>query len=192
MSFIISRQACYLCIICFNVYNILTITGYSTSSRPQRRKFLCSSWSSKQVLPSFDVFGYNKSMQYQRKIIQSAFLKLWNSIYFSGVFILSVIVLKKSVSMKHFLFSNSKLSKMIYWAKIPKLVLKSVLKLNNNFCPKNRWTDCIPTCSALELFLIKRKIKGPNWLQVSNFSTCSASQRVRFYYPHLLWVTYMI
>ncbi|WJX55345.1 DNA-directed DNA polymerase [Trifolium repens] len=32
--------------------------------------------------------------------------------------------------------------------------------------------------SALELFLIKRKIKGPSWLQVSNFSTCSASQRV--------------
>ncbi|XP_057454382.1 DNA polymerase alpha catalytic subunit-like [Lotus japonicus] len=33
-------------------------------------------------------------------------------------------------------------------------------------------------CSALELFLIKRKIKGPSWLQVSKFSTCSASQRV--------------
>ncbi|GAU26038.1 hypothetical protein TSUD_224990 [Trifolium subterraneum] len=32
--------------------------------------------------------------------------------------------------------------------------------------------------SALELFLIKRKIKGPSWLQVSNFSTCTASQRV--------------
>nr|KYP66832.1 DNA polymerase alpha catalytic subunit [Cajanus cajan] len=30
-------------------------------------------------------------------------------------------------------------------------------------------------CSALELFLIKRKIKGPSWLQVSKFST---SQRV--------------
>ncbi|CAJ2659295.1 unnamed protein product [Trifolium pratense] len=35
-----------------------------------------------------------------------------------------------------------------------------------------------PTCRALELFLIKRKIKGPSWLQVSNFSPCSASQRV--------------
>ncbi|KAI4314977.1 hypothetical protein L6164_027831 [Bauhinia variegata] len=33
-------------------------------------------------------------------------------------------------------------------------------------------------CSALELFLIKRKIKGPSWLQVSNFSASSASQRV--------------
>ncbi|XP_057449530.1 DNA polymerase alpha catalytic subunit-like [Lotus japonicus] len=33
-------------------------------------------------------------------------------------------------------------------------------------------------CRALELFLIKRKIKGPSWLQVSNFSTRSASQRV--------------
>ncbi|KAK7406532.1 hypothetical protein VNO78_08159 [Psophocarpus tetragonolobus] len=32
--------------------------------------------------------------------------------------------------------------------------------------------------SALELFLIKRRIKGPSWLQVSNFSTSSASQRV--------------
>ncbi|XP_061341474.1 DNA polymerase alpha catalytic subunit [Gastrolobium bilobum] len=33
-------------------------------------------------------------------------------------------------------------------------------------------------CSALELFLIKRKIKGPSWLQVSDFSSRSASQRV--------------
>ncbi|KAG5069905.1 hypothetical protein JHK85_002282 [Glycine max] len=33
-------------------------------------------------------------------------------------------------------------------------------------------------CSALELFLIKRKIKGPSWLQVSNFSPSSASRRV--------------
>ncbi|KAK2426537.1 HVA22 protein k [Trifolium repens] len=32
--------------------------------------------------------------------------------------------------------------------------------------------------SALELFLIKRKVKGPSWLQVSNFSSCSACQRV--------------
>ncbi|XP_020208890.1 DNA polymerase alpha catalytic subunit [Cajanus cajan] len=32
--------------------------------------------------------------------------------------------------------------------------------------------------SALELFLIKRKIKGPSWLQVSKFSTIAASQRV--------------
>ncbi|KAL6961477.1 DNA-directed DNA polymerase [Sarracenia purpurea var. burkii] len=31
--------------------------------------------------------------------------------------------------------------------------------------------------SALELFLVKRKIKGPSWLSVSKFSTCSA-QRV--------------
>ncbi|KAK7307110.1 hypothetical protein VNO77_39879 [Canavalia gladiata] len=32
--------------------------------------------------------------------------------------------------------------------------------------------------SALELFLIKRKIKGPSWLQISNFSTSSASRKV--------------
>ncbi|KAF7803369.1 DNA polymerase alpha catalytic subunit [Senna tora] len=32
--------------------------------------------------------------------------------------------------------------------------------------------------SALELFLIKRKIKGPSWLLLSNFSTRLASQRV--------------
>jgi len=119
-------------------------------------------------------------------IIQSAFLKLYN-MYFSGVFILSVMVLKKSVPMKH-LCSVISFPKWFIGAKIPKLVLKSVLKLNDNFCQKNRWTNCIPTCSALELFLIKRKIKGPSWLQVSNFSTCSASQRVRFYLPHLLYI----
>ncbi|KAB1214754.1 DNA polymerase alpha catalytic subunit [Morella rubra] len=33
-------------------------------------------------------------------------------------------------------------------------------------------------CSALELFLVKRKIKGPSWLSVSNFSSCPAPQRV--------------
>ncbi|TKY70585.1 DNA polymerase alpha catalytic subunit [Spatholobus suberectus] len=33
-------------------------------------------------------------------------------------------------------------------------------------------------CSALELFLIKRKIKGPSWLKISKFSTSSASRRV--------------
>ncbi|KAK9061861.1 hypothetical protein SSX86_019045 [Deinandra increscens subsp. villosa] len=32
--------------------------------------------------------------------------------------------------------------------------------------------------SALELFLIKRKIKGPSWLSVSKFSSCSTAQRV--------------
>ncbi|KAK7300636.1 hypothetical protein RJT34_11484 [Clitoria ternatea] len=32
--------------------------------------------------------------------------------------------------------------------------------------------------SALELFLIKREIMGPSWLQVSNFNSSSASQRV--------------
>ncbi|XP_050380225.1 DNA polymerase alpha catalytic subunit isoform X2 [Argentina anserina] len=32
--------------------------------------------------------------------------------------------------------------------------------------------------SALELFLVKRKIKGPSWLSVSNFSVCPAPQRV--------------
>ncbi|KAM5577509.1 DNA polymerase alpha catalytic subunit [Rosa sericea] len=32
--------------------------------------------------------------------------------------------------------------------------------------------------SALELFLVKRKIKGPSWLSVSNFSICPAPQRV--------------
>ncbi|KAM0946265.1 putative DNA-directed DNA polymerase [Dioscorea sansibarensis] len=32
--------------------------------------------------------------------------------------------------------------------------------------------------SALELFLIKRKIKGPSWLWISRFACCPASQRV--------------
>ncbi|KAL6614103.1 hypothetical protein ACP70R_036373 [Stipagrostis hirtigluma subsp. patula] len=32
--------------------------------------------------------------------------------------------------------------------------------------------------SALELFLIKRKIKGPSWLSVSKFVTCPSTQRV--------------
>ncbi|CAA7056881.1 unnamed protein product [Microthlaspi erraticum] len=32
--------------------------------------------------------------------------------------------------------------------------------------------------SALELFILKRKIMGPSWLKISNFSTCSPSQRV--------------
>ncbi|XP_024931872.2 DNA polymerase alpha catalytic subunit isoform X1 [Ziziphus jujuba] len=32
--------------------------------------------------------------------------------------------------------------------------------------------------SALELFLVKRKIKGPSWLSVSKFSSCPAPQRV--------------
>ncbi|KAL5220905.1 hypothetical protein ABZP36_025618 [Zizania latifolia] len=32
--------------------------------------------------------------------------------------------------------------------------------------------------SALELFLIKRKIKGPSWLSISKFVSCPATQRV--------------
>ncbi|TYG46032.1 hypothetical protein ES288_D11G224000v1 [Gossypium darwinii] len=32
--------------------------------------------------------------------------------------------------------------------------------------------------SALELFLVKRKVKGPSWLSVSKFSACPAPQRV--------------
>ncbi|KAG8363868.1 hypothetical protein BUALT_Bualt19G0067300 [Buddleja alternifolia] len=32
--------------------------------------------------------------------------------------------------------------------------------------------------SGLELFLIKRKIKGPSWLSISKFSSCPAPQRV--------------
>ncbi|XP_022149463.1 DNA polymerase alpha catalytic subunit-like [Momordica charantia] len=32
--------------------------------------------------------------------------------------------------------------------------------------------------SALELLLIKRKIKGPSWLSISKFSSCTGSQRV--------------
>uniref|UniRef100_A0A0D9V897 DNA polymerase n=1 Tax=Leersia perrieri TaxID=77586 RepID=A0A0D9V897_9ORYZ len=32
--------------------------------------------------------------------------------------------------------------------------------------------------SALELFLIKRKIKGPSWLSISKFAACPATQRV--------------
>ncbi|KAL6840254.1 hypothetical protein ACP4OV_030064 [Aristida adscensionis] len=32
--------------------------------------------------------------------------------------------------------------------------------------------------SALELFLIKRKIKGPSWLSISKFGTCPSTQRV--------------
>ncbi|KAL5560379.1 hypothetical protein UlMin_036590, partial [Ulmus minor] len=31
--------------------------------------------------------------------------------------------------------------------------------------------------SALEHFLVKRKIKGPSWLSVSKFSICPAPQR---------------
>ncbi|KAF7851792.1 hypothetical protein BT93_L2647 [Corymbia citriodora subsp. variegata] len=33
-------------------------------------------------------------------------------------------------------------------------------------------------CSALELFLVKRKIKGPSWLSVSKFCSSPAAQRV--------------
>ncbi|XP_028549547.1 DNA polymerase alpha catalytic subunit isoform X1 [Dendrobium catenatum] len=33
-------------------------------------------------------------------------------------------------------------------------------------------------CSALELFLIKRKIKGPSWLSISRFVSSAASERV--------------
>ncbi|CAL1408641.1 unnamed protein product [Linum trigynum] len=32
--------------------------------------------------------------------------------------------------------------------------------------------------SALELFLVKRKIKGPSWLLISKFATCQSSQKV--------------
>ncbi|KAK8587035.1 hypothetical protein V6N12_021551 [Hibiscus sabdariffa] len=32
--------------------------------------------------------------------------------------------------------------------------------------------------SALELFLVKRKVKGPSWLSVSKYSTCPGPQRV--------------
>ncbi|KAG0453481.1 hypothetical protein HPP92_024785 [Vanilla planifolia] len=32
--------------------------------------------------------------------------------------------------------------------------------------------------SALELFLVKRKIKGPSWLSISRFVSCAASERV--------------
>ncbi|ESQ31194.1 hypothetical protein EUTSA_v10003515mg [Eutrema salsugineum] len=32
--------------------------------------------------------------------------------------------------------------------------------------------------SALELFILKRKIMGPSWLKISNFSTCSPSDQV--------------
>lgn len=38
--------------------------------------------------------------------------------------------------------------------------------------------------SALELFLIKRKIKGPSWLSISKFSSCPSHQRVRFATPY--------
>ncbi|GLU20032.1 hypothetical protein SLE2022_362500 [Rubroshorea leprosula] len=33
-------------------------------------------------------------------------------------------------------------------------------------------------CSALELFLVKRRVKGPYWLSISKFSSCPAPQRV--------------
>nr|DAD41313.1 TPA_asm: hypothetical protein HUJ06_015636 [Nelumbo nucifera] len=33
-------------------------------------------------------------------------------------------------------------------------------------------------CSALELFLVKRKIMGPSWLSISRFSNCLSTQRV--------------
>lgn len=34
-------------------------------------------------------------------------------------------------------------------------------------------------CSALELFLVKRKTRGPSWLAISKFSGCPTSQQVR-------------
>nr|GFB41735.1 DNA polymerase alpha catalytic subunit [Tanacetum cinerariifolium] len=34
--------------------------------------------------------------------------------------------------------------------------------------------------SALELFLIQRKIKGPSWLSISKFTNCSTAQRVNW------------
>ncbi|KZV39748.1 DNA polymerase alpha catalytic subunit [Dorcoceras hygrometricum] len=43
----------------------------------------------------------------------------------------------------------------------------------NNFCALLGTHN-----SGLELFLIKRNIKGPSWLSVSKFSSCSAPQRV--------------
>ncbi|KAK6924049.1 Zinc finger, DNA-directed DNA polymerase, family B, alpha [Dillenia turbinata] len=33
-------------------------------------------------------------------------------------------------------------------------------------------------CGALELFLVKRKIKGPSWLSISKFTSSSTSQRI--------------
>ncbi|KAK4488380.1 hypothetical protein RD792_004141 [Penstemon davidsonii] len=50
--------------------------------------------------------------------------------------------------------------------------LPSDLK-GNNFCA------LLGThTSGLELFLVKRKIKGPSWLSISKFSSCTTSQRV--------------
>lgn len=46
----------------------------------------------------------------------------------------------------------------------------------------NLWRKKIETDttirSAMELFLVKRKIKGPSWLSISKFSCCPAPQRV--------------
>lgn len=42
------------------------------------------------------------------------------------------------------------------------------------------------TYSALELLLIKRKIKGPSWLSISKFSSCPGSQRVRLLDPIII------
>ncbi|PIM98417.1 DNA polymerase alpha, catalytic subunit [Handroanthus impetiginosus] len=50
--------------------------------------------------------------------------------------------------------------------------LPSDLK-GNNFCALLGTHN-----SGLELFLIKRKIKGPSWLSISKFTNCATSQRV--------------
>ncbi|XP_022883767.1 DNA polymerase alpha catalytic subunit-like [Olea europaea var. sylvestris] len=44
--------------------------------------------------------------------------------------------------------------------------------------------------SALELFLVKRKIKGPSWLSISKFSSCPAPQRVRLLQLYMFYHLY--
>lgn len=46
-------------------------------------------------------------------------------------------------------------------------------------------------CSALELFLVKRKVKGPSWLSISKFSSCPAPQRVSLWNMGILYCLIM-
>ncbi|GAA0168120.1 DNA metabolism protein [Lithospermum erythrorhizon] len=47
-------------------------------------------------------------------------------------------------------------------------------------------------CSALELFLIKRKIKGPSWLLISKPSICPVPQRVRPFELLVSWCKFEV
>ncbi|XP_078447158.1 DNA-directed DNA polymerase [Wolffia australiana] len=51
-------------------------------------------------------------------------------------------------------------------------------QLPSDLTGNNFFTLVGTSYSALELFLVKRKIKGPSWLSISNFATCPVQQRV--------------